>query len=110
MWLTQKLSELKTEAATSTGFVLSQNEHYTVVADENFKQPKTATPYGLYSKPPTGTPVFLQNGAVIGSLEQSPISIEAGEICLYSASGAFIHLKNNGDVVINNQVFTSAGG
>ena len=47
----------------------------------------------------------MVDGLCAGVLSGSDSRLQAGEVQLYSAGGAEILLKNNGDVVINGQVF-----
>ena len=50
-------------------------------------------------------------GGYCAGLANAPAGdLEAGEVRLYSAGGAEILLRNNGQVVINGQVFEPGGG
>ncbi len=108
MWLTQKFNKQKS-SDKKTGVVINDGDSYSVLAQNAIYQPQTPTPYGMSSKLPIGTAVFVKEETVLGSFEKPPIELENGEVCIYSAGGALIHLKNNGEVLINGQVFAPFG-
>lgn len=70
-------------------------------------------PYGICGIPPEGACALVvpQDGAYAcaGVLCTPPASLQAGELRLCSAGGAYIVLKNSGDVVINGLTITSTG-
>ena len=79
--------------------VLSSGEHKNVAY---------CLPYGFFSMPPTGERAVvlpLEDGEVALGVTDNSQNIEVGELALFSQGGASIILKNNGDVVINGQVF-----
>ncbi len=104
MWLTEKFKKQENNVV-KTGVVINDGENFSVLAQNSMYQPPAPTPFGMSSKLPIGTAVYVKEEAVLGSFEQPPIELENGEICLYSSGGALIHLKNNGEVLINGQVF-----
>ena len=64
-------------------------------------------PYGLESVPPKGArAAAVQAGrtvCVLGTRSEEKLSLEPGEIGLYSKGGASIVLKNDGRVLINGR-------
>lgn len=79
--------------------VMSSGEH---------KELKSCFPYGVYSVAPTGERAVvlpLDDGEVGLGVIAKGSDLEAGEIMLYSKGGASIVLKNNGDVLINGEVY-----
>ncbi len=68
------------------------------------------SPWGIdYSPPSSARAVVVQTAsgmACMGVLSESR-GLQPGELLLYSAGGAEIYLKNNGEVVINGQVFAT---
>lgn len=70
-------------------------------------------PYGVCGVPCEGASALVLplDGAYAcaGVLCEPPTSLQAGEVRLCSAGGAYILLKNSGDVVINGLTITSAG-
>ena len=74
--------------------------------------PPQFAPYGIASLAPEGERVLLlpfEDGyACVGVLTGSG-GLEAGELVLKSAGGAYIRLKNNGEVEINGLTVTGDG-
>lgn len=80
-----------------------------VQADVENRDTKVVSPYGIVSIPEIGSKVvmtkiedkFLMSGSL-----QDNVSLEPGELMLYSAGGASIVLKNDGKVLINGVEYT----
>lgn len=72
-----------------------------------------AGPWGVAYLPPDAAQAVLvetnEGTACIGTVAQSR-GIRPGELLLYSAGGAEIYLRNNGEIEINGQVFHAKGG
>lgn len=109
MWISQKMGVLgQNGAQTQLGEVSNNTDGITVQAVGQYSNIPIASPWGITYLPPKGTKVLvlespemiLCTGAVM-----DPAGLAAGELMLTSAGGACIHLKNNGEVVINGQVF-----
>lgn len=70
-------------------------------------------PYGVCGLPCEGAQALLiptEGGAVCaGVLCKPPAGMQPGEVRLSSAGGAYILLKNSGEVEINGLVITSGG-
>ncbi len=55
----------------------------------------------------TMLPVQADGTPLCAGVTAKPEGLAAGELMLRAASGAYIHLKNNGEVEINGQVFAA---
>ena len=98
MWISQKVGALEQPSAQiQVGEVLSNTGSLSIQAVGQYSAVPLAAPFGITYVPPKGTKVVL--------LEEEDTVLCAGELMLRSSGGAYIHLKNNGDVVINGQVF-----
>ena len=85
-------------------------EKISAQADSQFTSLPIYSPFGIYSLPPVNSTVLIlagQNGNVCLGNMQENIDIMPGEICIKSLGGAEIFLKNNGQVIINGQVFSA---
>ncbi len=71
-----------------------------------------AGPWGIAYLPPNAAQAVVVStnagDACIGAFAQEK-GLEPGELMLFSAGGAEIYLKNNGDIEINGQIFTKGG-
>ena len=71
-------------------------------------------PWGVaYSPPSYARAVTVETAsgtACVGTVTEAPegARVEPGELLLFSRGGAYIHLKNNGQVEINGQTFAPA--
>ncbi len=109
MWISQKMGVLgQTGVQTQLGEVSNSTGGITVQAVGEYSNIPIASPWGITYLPPKGTKVLvlessetiLCTGAVMDTT-----GLAAGELKLTSVGGACIYLKNNGEVVINGQVF-----
>lgn len=109
MWVSQKMGALEySDAQMQLGEVTNNVGGITVQAVGQYSNMPIAAPWGITYLPPKGAKVLvleseemtLCTGAVMETT-----ALAAGELMLCSAGGASIHLKNNGEVVINGQVF-----
>ncbi|MCI6254282.1 MAG: hypothetical protein MR621_05765 [Eubacterium coprostanoligenes] len=69
-------------------------------------------PYGYKSVPPVDEDVIMlesNDGAVVLGALSKDEDIESGEVKISSLGGAYIILKNNGDIVLNGLVIDSRG-
>ena len=79
-----------------------------VASSSEHKALEMCFPYGIFSVAPSGERAVvlpLEDGEVALGVTDNSQNIEVGELALFSQGGASIILKNNGDVVINGQVF-----
>lgn len=109
MWISQKMGTLEQSGSqTQLGEVTNHAGGITVQAVGAYHDMSIVSPWGITYLPPKGTKVLVQeveDTAVCAGAILPTTGLEAGELMLRSAGGACIHLKNNGDVVINGQVF-----
>lgn len=103
MWLTRQF-EKKTGAKVTSGEV-SDAKTLTVTGESVHVAPQLLLPYGFASTPPSGHQAVLVDGMCAGVAAVQDSRLKEGEVCLYSAGGAEILLKNDGTVVINGKVF-----
>ena len=104
MWLTQQLH--KAESVRLTSGEVQGGEEFSVQAESEYRSPEQLFPYGFSSMAETGKKAVMLNGFCAGVSAVPDLSLDEGEVRLYSAGGAEILLRNNGNVVINGQVFT----
>lgn len=105
MWLTKRLSEETGTDRVRRGTVTAGGDAPVVLADTEYREPESVTPYGLSSKMPEGARAAMLGGLCLGCCEAPGEGLEDGELRLYSAGGAEILLKNSGEVFINGQRF-----
>lgn len=86
----------------------SQPGALAVQADSHFLSLPCLAPWGFASLPPQDSQAAVLSSGLshfcIGSPQQTD-PLLPGEVCISSSGGAQILLKQNGDVVINGQVF-----
>lgn len=108
MWLSKHLIEGErqkpaAETAQVTGTASMQGAN-------DYRNVPLAAPWGVAFTPPAGARAVLVQTAsgvtCVGVLADSG-KTQPGELLLFSSGGAEIYLKNNGDVVINGQVFAA---
>ena len=109
MWISQKVGALEQPSAQiQVGEVLSNTGSLSIQAVGQYSAVPLAAPFGITYVPPKGTKVVLleEEDTVLctGAISES-VNLSEGELMLRSSGGAYIYLKNNGDIVINGQVF-----
>lgn len=105
MWLTQKLTEKKSQALINTGTITENQEKPTIQAEKEYRDSAVLTPYGISSIPPKGATGLMVNGCYLGGESADNVELLPGEIRLRSLGGAEIYLKNNGEVWVNGKLF-----
>lgn len=109
MWISQKVGVLEQpKAQIQVGEVLSNTGRLSIQAVGKYSSVPLASPFGITYVPPKGTKVVLleeEDTILCAGAISEPANLSEGELMLRSSGGAYIHLKNNGDVVINGQVF-----
>ncbi len=104
-------SEKERREQGKTGKVTSAGSSKVIVqGDGEYRGLRLAAPWGIEAIPPEGAKVLVltESAMCLGAvLEES--GLQPGELRLFSAGGAEICLKNNGDVVINGQIFAKQG-
>lgn len=113
MWITRRLSQSPRDSAPASARVTQARGGLidAVGAYEHIGTP-SVMPYGFTSLPAGGEEVLVAQaqgfdiclGAISGESTLAP-----GEVLIRSSGGAAIHLKNNGDVIINGLIITSGG-
>ena len=111
MWIPKTITDDESSLGAFAAKVVSSEGDKVIVSGlERMDSIEISYPYGIYSVPPKGQRVIMLpvgNTAVMcGACEKPPISLESGEVGLYSAGGASIVLKNDGSVMINGHVFS----
>lgn len=103
MWLTRQLQGA--EGLKMRNGLVESEDSFTVQGEKKFRSPEQVAPYGLSSRAVSGKEAVMLDGYCAGVVSGADSKLSAGEVRLYSSGGAEILLKNNGDVVINGQVF-----
>ena len=103
MWLTRQFE--KRSGVQVTSGEVSDGKNLTVTGESVHVAPELLLPYGFSSAPPSGHQAVLVGGMCAGVTAVRDSRLEEGEVCLYSAGGAEILLKNDGTVIINGKVF-----
>ncbi len=109
MWISKRLAEAgKRKPAADVSRVRSPGE---TKPESERAGMVYCGPWGIVYAPPTyarAVTVDTPGGAAcVGTVLESGegLSAEPGELLLFSKGGARIHLKNNGQVEINGQIF-----
>lgn len=112
MWMSKRIvATLEKEVAEKGKVTLSDNqlEAGATVIRRNID---SYAPYGYKSVPPVDEDVIMlesNDGAVVLGALSKDEDIESGEVKISSLGGAYIILKNNGDIVLNGLVIDSRG-
>lgn len=111
MWISQKIiasqaARPSAEMAQVTGTAAAQGAN-------EYRGLPFAGPWGIAYQPPNAAQAVIvatnAGDACIGTLAADR-GLNPGELLLYSSGGAELYLKNNGDIVINGQVFHREAG
>lgn len=110
MWISKALADSEKSGEPFTANVLySENGKISVSGLERVENIQICLPYGVVSVPPKGSGAVVlpvgSSAVVCGVVGDNTLSLEQGEVALYSKGGASIVLKNDGTVVINGTVF-----
>lgn len=110
MWISQQMiaaraAKPSAEVARVTGAAAAQGA-------SEYRGLPFAGPWGIAYQPPNAARAVIVStsagDACIGTLAEDR-GLAPGELLLYSSGGAELYLKNNGDIVINGQVFHKEG-
>ena len=111
MWLLKKIEEIKKEEESFYG---GKQGEYQTVAQCVLKDLSKVFPFGFYSEPKNqGEIVFLkgqEKDLCLGTILPPKEKIEKGESLIFNDSGAKIHLKKDGSVVINGGLIVTKEG
>lgn len=113
MWISKQLAhDEKEPIATSAKVTLTQDNSICTSGSAEKRYVPIYAPFGIESVPPLGSQVVLienENGtACLGVLCNSQ-GIDDGELKLFSKGGAYIVLKNNGEIILNGARITKDG-
>lgn len=105
MWISERMAKSQQTQQMQTGTsTLNDKGKVEAVSTGAERNIKMFAPYGYCFSLPKGMEIMLANGdgqqSAVGVLMEVN-DIESGEIKITSLSGAYIHLKNDGSVVIN---------
>lgn len=106
MWLSKKLQGRTLGRATA----LEDRYSAAPAGQEAVSAWRMSAPWGIVWNPPDlAGAFFLQGeaGRICVGAKMEEKNLEAGELLLFSAGGARIYLKNNGEVEINGQIFSA---
>lgn len=113
MWISKQLAAESGETDLQTGkSTLNSNGKVEVVSSSVNRNVDMYAPYGYCFSLPAGNHILLAkgDGEQIGigvSVDSS--NLKTGEIKITSSSGGYIHLKENGSVVINGLTINRNG-
>lgn len=113
MWISRQLSKGQSASQLQMGVsTLNDNGQVEAVSTGTERDISIYSAYGYSFSLPAGAQMLLSSDggqqAAIGVLMDGG-NIEQGEIKITSASGAYIHLKNDGSVVINGRKINKDG-
>lgn len=105
MWISKQITKTQETPTVQTGTsTLNSNGQIEAVSTGSERNISIYSPYGYCFSMPAGVEMLLAKSdgqqAAIGTL-MNPDGIANGEIMIKSLSGAYVHLKNNGSVIIN---------
>lgn len=106
MWLTRQLQQ--EEGLRLRSGLVQTDENFSVQGEKEFRSPEQLMPYGVSSRATGGREAVMLGSYCAGVVGGADSALKAGEVRLYSSGGAEILLKNNGNVVINGQIFPPA--
>ncbi|HIY34853.1 MAG TPA: hypothetical protein IAA24_07015 [Candidatus Eubacterium faecigallinarum] len=105
MWLSKKMVSKESTPAVQSGIsTLNSNGKVEAISTGAERDIRFYSAYGYSFSIPSGEEILMSQSSgqqtAFGTLMKNS-DIETGEIMITSQSGAYIHLKNNGSVVIN---------
>ena len=109
MWIAKKGAGRNVQQKES-GWVRAESakhgEQY-VVGSCEYRRLQRCAPYGIYTKPPKGTPVLVLGAVSDPSAEEE--LLQEGEILIRSAGGASIRLCKDGRLLLNGREWKQEG-
>ncbi|MDD6728279.1 MAG: hypothetical protein PUE08_03550 [Eubacteriales bacterium] len=113
MWISKQTVNGGDKAAVESGKVtLNDNGHLEAVSTGAQRSVKVYAPYGYSFSAPKGSELLMTRNAgeqVSFACEMESADTKEGEIKITASSGAYIHLKNDGSVIINGLKINSKG-
>lgn len=104
MWISRRIARSEAEEGLQEGKITSSGSAPTIQSVREARAVDTIFPYGYTAHMPKGEKAVMAGEFCIG-VSSAESELLEGEIMLRSQGGASIHLKNNGDVIINGQRF-----
>ncbi len=113
MWISKQIiKEQKVPAVECGKVTMSSNGAVEATSTGVERNVNFYSPYGYNFCVPKGERLLLTQGGgeqVCIGVENDSSNVEYGEIKITSLSGAYIHLKNGGRIVINGLVISKEG-
>lgn len=112
MWMSKRIVATSEKEVAEKGKVTLSDNQLEAGATVTRRNIDSYAPYGYKSVPPVDEDVIMlesNNGAVVLGALSKDEDIESGEVKISSLGGAYIILKNNGDIVLNGLVIDSRG-
>ena len=112
MWMSKRIVATSEKEFAEKGKVTLSDNQLEAGATVTRRNIDSYAPYGYKSVPPVDEDVIMLESndgvVVLGALSKDE-DIESGEVKISSLGGAYIILKNNGDIVLNGLVIDSRG-
>lgn len=112
MWMSKRIVATSEKEVAEKGKVTLSDNQLEAGATVTRRNIDSYAPYGYKSIPPVDEDVIMlesNDGAVVLGALSKDEDIESGEVKISSLGGAYIILKNNGDIVLNGLVIDSRG-
>ena len=113
MWISRQIVKENSEPPAQTGkSTLNNNGSVEAVASGVNRDLKLISPYGYSFSLPAGTGLLLMkaDGSQLGiGVPANNNNLKTGEIKITSESGAFIHLRDDGNISLNGLIINSSG-
>lgn len=112
MWMSKRIVATSEKEVAEKGKVTLSDNQLEVGATVTRRNIDSYAPYGYKSVPPVDEDVIMlesNDGAIVLGALSKDEDIESGEVKISSLGGAYIILKNNGDIVLNGLVIDSRG-
>ena len=112
MWMSKRIVATSEMEVAEKGKVTLSDNQLEAGATVTRRNIDSYAPYGYKSVPPVDEDVIMlesNDGAVVLGALSKDEDIESGEVKISSLGGAYIILKNNGDIVLNGLVIDSRG-
>ena len=112
MWMSKRIVATSDKEVAEKGKVTLSDNQLEAGATVTRRNIDSYAPYGYKSVPPVDEDVIMlesNDGAVVLGALSKDEDIESGEVKISSLGGAYIILKNNGDIVLNGLVIDSRG-
>lgn len=112
MWMSKRIVATSEKEVAEKGKVTLSDNQLEAGATVTRRNIDSYAPYGYKSVPPVDEDVIMlesNDGAVVLGALSKDKDIESGEVKISSLGGAYIILKNNGDIALNGLVIDSRG-